>query len=187
MRRIANSPEVVDKNRVGQEIYKTLQKFKQQVNPGADVEAIRKSWSEFYNLVGDRIPVQQAQALKTGTYQMLGNRSYGELKGAEIESQKALARGLRAGIEERIPEIKSLNAKEADLIKTLDLVEHRLGVAGNRDIGGLAWLANDPKAAAAFFAGRSEMFKSAIARMMNSAAKNAPLTGAAVGTAIGSE
>ena len=36
-----------------------------------------------------------AQAMKQGTYRALGDKAYGELKGASIEAQKAQARGLK--------------------------------------------------------------------------------------------
>ena len=75
-----------------------------QVNPADDLAAINKVEQEFmqYNkpLVStptQTIPVQLAQKLKQGTYAALKNK-YGQLGSAEVEAQKALARGLKEQI-----------------------------------------------------------------------------------------
>lgn len=185
---IARSTDVVDKSHVLQEVRKTLDKFKNQVNPGSDTKAIQKSWEEFNGLVGDAIPIQTAQELKQGTYKVLSDKyAKGGLPAVENEAstqaQMAMARGLRTGIEEKIPEVAKLNAREHGLINALEITEKRAGVAGNRDIGGIAWLASNPAAAAAFVAGRSELFKSIVARLMYQGREAIPATGAATATA----
>jgi len=185
--RIATSPATVSRARPAGEIAKTLNKFKQQVNPAADERAILDTWKEFTQRFGPEMSIQKAQAAKQGTYKALAGK-YGEVGSAATEAQKALARGLRQGIEKQIPEVAQLNAKESALINALDQTERRVGIAGNRDIGGLAWIANDPKAAAAFFAGRSELFKSIVARMLYSGAGPVTTgTGASLGAALGAE
>ena len=185
--KIAASPALVDKGHAGSEVMDTLGKFRKQVNPVADEQAILNAWKEFSGRYPAKIPIQEAQAVKQGTYKALAGK-YGEVGSASTEAQKSLARGLRKGIEEQIPEVAKLNAKESALINALTQTERRTGVAGNRDIGGLAWIANDPKAAAAFFAGRSELFKSIVARMLYSG--SGPVTtgtGASLGAALGAE
>lgn len=168
---IAASPAVVDKSHAMSEVYKVLQKFKQQVNPGADTQAILKSWDEFNKLRAATIPVAESQALKQGTYRILADKyAKGGIPAVENEAatqaQMAMARGERIGIEQAIPGIEKLNKREADLINALELVERRAGVAGNRDIAGIAWLAQNPAAMTAFLADRSPAFKSIIARML---------------------
>ena len=185
--KIASASGTVPKSEAGHELAKTLRKFKQQVNPSADEEAILNAWKEFSTRYGQRMPVQQAQAVKQGTYGALAGK-YGEQGSASTEAQKALARGLRQGIEKIEPSVRTLNQREGDLINALEMVERRTGVAGNRDIGGLAWIANDPKAAAAFFAGRSELLKSFLARSLYSG--SGPIgtaAGAGVGGVLGLE
>lgn len=173
--RISASPATVDKAHVASEVYKTLQKFRNQVNPGADSKAILNSWDEFKNMVGAKIPVQEAQSLKQGTYRVLSDK-YDKVGGAvdneaATQAQMAMARGLRQGIEEAVPGVGKLNAQESRLINALEMAEQRAGIGGNKDIGGIAWLANNPAAAMAMMADRSAAFKSWLANRIN-AAKN---------------
>src|SRR3569833_1622744 len=53
------------------------------------------------------VPAVDAQAMKQGTYKALGSKAYGEVKGASIEAQKALARGLKEEIASQFPEINN--------------------------------------------------------------------------------
>jgi hypothetical protein len=185
--KIAASPAQISRARPAQQIAETLKKFKTQASSGADERAILDVWKDYTRHFPGDMPIQKAQAVKQGTYKALAGK-YGEVGSASTEAQKALARGLRQSIEKEIPEVAKLNAKESALINALTQVERRTGIAGNRDIGGLAWIANDPKAAAAFFAGRSELFKSIVARMLYSG--SGPVTtgaGATVGAAMGAE
>ena len=185
--KIAGSSATVDKAYPASEIMDTLGKFRKQVNPVADEEAILNAWKEFSSRQGAKIPIQQAQDMKQGTYKVLAGK-YGEVGSASTEAQKSLARGLRKGIEEQVPEVAKLNAKESSLINALTQVERRVGVGANRDLGGLAWLSNNPAAAAAFMAGRSERFKSILARMLYSG--SGPVTtgvGAGAGALMGAE
>jgi hypothetical protein len=175
---IAASPATVDKAHAASEVYKTLQKFRQQVNPGADTKAILKAWEEFSQMVGAKIPVQVAQALKQGTYKVLADK-YAKVGGAvdneaATQAQMAMARGLRQGIEEAVPGVGQVNAKEAELINALELAEKRAGFAGNKDLGGIAWIASNPKAAAAMMMDRSAAFKSWLANKIYQYRNSAP-------------
>lgn len=185
--KIASSPAQINRARPAQQLAETLKKFKTQAASGSDERAILDVWKDYTRHFPGDMPIQKAQAVKQGTYKALAGK-YGEVGSASTEAQKALARGLRQSIEKEIPEVAQLNAKESALINALTQVERRTGAAGNRDIGGLAWIANDPKAAAAFFAGRSELFKSIVARMLYSG--SGPVTtgaGATIGAAMGAE
>ncbi len=166
MQKIQASPEVVDKAYAMKQVHDVLEKFRSQVNPGADVKKILDAWGEFNQLVGNKIPVQQAQALKQGTYKVLADK-YAKMGAVENEAatqaQMGLARGLRQGIEDVVPGVGALNAKESQLINALELSERRAGIAGNKDLGGIAWLAQNPAAAAAMMADRSAAFKSWLA------------------------
>lgn len=185
---IASSVETVNKGKVGKSLIDTFNKFKNQVNPKADLEAIRKSWMEFRShpdLIGKtEIPVQKAQELKQGTYDIL-RKKYGQLGSAETEAQKGLARGLKEGIAEKIPQIAGLNAEESKLIKTLNVAERRALMSMNNNAGGLAWLTTDPKKFAAFVADKSPLFKSLLARMMYSAGEAVAPAGKATGAGAG--
>lgn len=115
---------------IADRLQQTAQKFQNQVNPTADLNAIRESGADFLQNNPSDIPADQAQALKTGTYQQLSDRAYGELGSATIEAQKALARGLKEELVKQFPEIADLNARESKLIdldSALDTAVRRIG------------------------------------------------------------
>ncbi len=176
--RIANSPAIIDKYAASSQMQGLLNKFTKQVSPLSDVAAIQKAWDEFLAhpmMQGPYgVPVQTAQELKQGTYRALGDKSYGELKGAEIEAQKTLARGLKEEIAKAVPEVRPLNAEESTLLNALSLVERRVLISANKNPIGLGFLTLNPKNFAAYMADRSELFKSLVARMLNTGSKAVP-------------
>lgn len=191
-RAVQNSPETVDKVKVAEELRGLTDKFYKQVNPRSDVASIEKVWEEFLThplLAGKQeIPVQLAQEMKQGTYRSLGKKAYGELKGAETEAQKALARGLKNEIAEVVPGVSALNKSESDLLNALSVAERRVLSSMNNNPGGLAWIIDDPVRGAAFMADKSDLFKSLVARMLNSGQNIVPSTvGQAAGASIGAE
>ncbi|HEX2594701.1 MAG TPA: hypothetical protein VHL34_24575 [Rhizomicrobium sp.] len=124
------------------------------------------------------LALTEAQDLKTGTYRALKEKAYGELKGPEIEAQKALARGLKEEIEAEAKkagkDIASLNAREGSAITAKEAIAKRIAQAGNRDPLSLAWLAANPTAGLLFVMERSPAVKSMLARgLYNSASKAA--------------
>jgi hypothetical protein len=182
---IQNSPATVDKSKVANTLQDALTKFEKQVTPQSDVAAIQKAWDEFLNhplLVGKQdIPVNLAQELKQGTYRSLGDKSYGELKGADIEAQKTLARGLKEEIAKAVPQVQPLNAEESKLLNALNVAERRVLMDANKNPAGLGWLTTNPAKFVGFMADRSPLFKSLIARMLYSGSEQIPATAARVG------
>lgn len=137
--------------------------FAEQVNPETDLSAINKSKAEFLDkhstsapftkiapnpyggnsmvptgsgAVKTKVPINlsDAAAEKTGTYRQLRGK-YGQLGPAEIESQKALARGLKTEIEKRVPELNG--ARESDLIALEQQLSRFVGREGNKNLVGL--------------------------------------------------
>lgn len=156
-----------------------------QVNPNSDLATVEKAVNEFLNhpllrQTGE-IPVGLAQEMKQATYRSLGGKSYGELKGADTEVQKTLARGLKEEIGSAVPGISELNARESSLLNALEQVQKRAFMEGNKNAGGMAWLAKNPAAWAAFMADKSSAFKSIVARMLHSGSEQIPATAARVG------
>lgn len=184
---IANSPATVKKSDVGKRLIATLNQARNQVNPQADMEAVRKAWLEFRNhplLRGKTdIPVQQAQELKQGTYKQL-SKKYGQMGSAEVEAQKGLARGLKEEIAAKVPEIAGLNAEETKLIKTLNVAERRALMELNKNPAGLALLTHNPASFAAFVADKSSAFKALAARLVYSSAETAGPTAGRTGVAL---
>jgi hypothetical protein len=169
---LSMSPATVDKKAVASRLHDALSRVEKQVTPGADVKVIEKAWQEFLEhplLVGkDAIPVKLANQIKQGTYKALGNKSFGELKGAEIEAQKALARGLKEEINKVEPSVAALNKEQGELLNALNVAERRSLMQGNNNPLGLTLLAENPAAAVGFAADRSALLKSWLARMVNS-------------------
>jgi hypothetical protein len=136
---IQGSNATVNKMAVGRVMQDRLDALKKQVNPDADVALLRKSWLEFVNhpLMNNSnlIPVQLAQELKQGTYRAIGSKGYGELKTADIENQKTLARGLKEEVARAVPGIAELNARDSALIDASNVLENRLATTGNRGLG----------------------------------------------------
>jgi hypothetical protein len=115
----------------------TAKKFATQVNPESDLNAISESGNEFLRNQPNDIPAADAQALKQGTYRALGDKAYGELKGATIESQKSLARGLKEEIATQFPEINDLNAQDSRAINLQDSLERAVNRIGNHQLLGI--------------------------------------------------
>lgn len=182
---IKNSPATVDRNKAASALLIPLKRFEKQVTPGADTAAIQKAWTEFVQTWPAQMPVQLAQEVKQGTYRALGNKAYGELKGADVEAQKHLARGLKDEIAAAVPEVRALNGREAALLNALDVAERRVLMKYNNNPNGLALLAKNPGAWAGFMADRSPLFKSLVARMMNAGSEAIPQTIAGGGIAVG--
>lgn len=184
----AEAGATVDKGYVGSEVYQTLQKFRNQLNSKADEAAILKSWEETSEKLASKIPVDTAQSLKQGTYKILADK-YAKAGRPAVENEAATqaqmagARGLRKGIEDAVPGVAELNKRESEIINAIELAERRAGVSGNRDLAGIAWLANHPAAMAAMLADRSPLFKSMIARLLYEGRAAAPAGAGAVGTA----
>lgn len=174
---IQNSPAIVDKTAVAARIQPLFTKFTKQVNATDDLAAIQKSYDDFVNhplLNGPDMPVQLAQEIKQGTYRSLGDKSYGELKSASIEAQKALARGLKEEIVKAVPEVKPLNEEESALLNALSVSERKVMMEASKNPAGLGWITTNPIKFAGFMADRSALFKSLIARMLNRSADAMP-------------
>ena len=136
----------------------------QQVNPAADVATVSRVGNEFLAEHGGRlIPVTEANALKEGTYQTL-RKSYGQLGSAEIEAQKALARGLKEEIEPQVPGIEAVNRRIGNVTEAVAAVGRRVALAANRDPVGFAWVAHNPQMFIAALLDRSPAVKSMLAR-----------------------
>lgn len=127
----------IDPAAVASRLNQTRAKFSNQVTPASDLSAIDATKQEFLDANQNPIPVDQAQAMKQGTYQQLKGKAYGELKSATIESQKALARGLKEELEAQFPEIKGLNAQEGKLYNLEGTIEKAISRIGNHQLIGL--------------------------------------------------
>lgn len=132
---IAAQPgKTVNAFKVADRLNDTAKKFSNQVNPTDDLKAIRESGAEFLQSNPTDIPAADAQALKTGTYTQLKNRSFGELKSATVEAQKGLARGLKEELQTAFPEIGDMNARESKLFGLDDAIDTAVRRMNNKSI-----------------------------------------------------
>jgi hypothetical protein len=126
----------VDPKAVAERVNQVKGKFTTQVNPEADLAAIDTAKQEFLRNNKGSIPANEAQALKTGTYQQLRGK-YGQLSSATVEAQKALARGIKEELTEQFPELKDLNSREAQLIQLEPSLQKALARQGNHQLIGI--------------------------------------------------
>jgi hypothetical protein len=135
---VKNSPAMVNKYKVASRLNDTYDAFKTQVNPTSDINAIADSGNEFLGTQPAQIPAADAQALKVGTYRQLKGKAYtGELKSASIESQKALARGIKEELNQAIPELAGLNAEESRLLGLEPALEKAVNRINNHQAVGI--------------------------------------------------
>lgn len=159
----------VDPLTVTSRLVDTAKRFGAQVTPKADLEAITKAGQEFLENYTETIPLDRANAIKTGTYDTL-RKKYGQLGSAETEAQKALARGLKEEIEYQVPGVDAVNRRVGDLGQAAAAVGRRVAVSTNRDVGGISLLASNPAVLLASIVDRHPAVKSLIARGMYQAA-----------------
>lgn len=172
---IKNSKGTVNKSQVVAYLDDLEKNALNNALPAGDLAAIQAARQEFLshpllkNI--EEIPVQLAQKLKVGTYKSLGEKAYGELKGATIESGKTLARGFKELIGKAEPGVLGLNKESQALYDTLDVAERRAFMEANKDIAGLSTLSKDMKNQIAMMADRSAPFKALLARTIYKAGK----------------
>jgi hypothetical protein len=184
---ISNSPATVSRNKVVKSLDDVRRQFGTQVSPTSDLNAIQGVAEDFMahpGIVGDAIPVADAQAMKQGTYRVLAKK-YGQIGSADTEAQKALARGLKEEIAGAVPGVQGLNAEESRLISTLNVAERRALMELNKNPMGLASLASNPTSWAAFMMDKSALFKSLAARSLNATASGLQASGSSLENLLG--
>jgi hypothetical protein len=187
---ISKSTATVNKAKVAGYLTDKINELKQGLLRGDDVAVLKKQFNEFFSGSGlpSEIPVQQAQKLKQSAYRDIGENPYQKLSNPTgTEGKMTIARGLKEGIAEKVPEIAGLNAQESKLLTTLKPLEKRVLVEANKNPGGLVWLAHNPAAATAYLADKSSALKSILARMIEQAGKGSKsvAAGAGLGGSVG--
>lgn len=129
--------KTVNKFAVASRLRSVAQQAAKQVNPEGDLNAIASSGNEFLRNQPNDIPAVEAQELKQGTYRSLGNKAYGELQSSTIESQKALARGLKEELATAFPEINNLNKMEGRALDLQPVLERAVNRIGNHQMLGI--------------------------------------------------
>lgn len=76
------------------------------------------------------MPIDVAQAKKINTYREVEDE-FGKLSGSEIETKKGIAHNLMQQIEQHLPEVGSLNARQADALELRPAFEKAVNKAAN--------------------------------------------------------
>lgn len=79
------------------------------------------------------ITPEEAQEMKKTLY-TLNRKHYGEIKTAQVEGYKAIARGLKEELVKQNPELALLNKRSAELINLEEILEKSLNRVRNYDI-----------------------------------------------------
>ena len=82
------------------------------------------------------IPADVAQEMKQNTYSQI-RKSYGQLSSAQVEAQKALARGIKEELANEIPGLSTDNAQEGSLLDLTGPLENRVRVTMNHNMMGI--------------------------------------------------
>lgn len=177
-------------------------KFGNQVAPTSDLKAIDQVSDEFLHhpnfpsqypigpahaglpKVTRDLSVAEAQELKKGTYRALRGK-YGEQGSASVEAQKGIARGLRQAIEDEVPSVAGMNAKEAELMAAIDAAGRRVALSGGADPIGLGWATHNPATFVAHVLVKSPASRGLLARgLYDVAAKQAGVSANALRAAM---
>lgn len=164
----ADPTRPINKFAVASRLNDVAQKFSNQVSPTDDLNAIANTGNDFIGTAPNPISANDAQAMKQGTYQQLKGKAYGELKSATVESQKALARGLKEEIAAQFPELSDLNASDAQLYNLQSALEKAVARIGNRQLIGIG----TPLAGAGVKAMTGSTAGAAVAGIMKAALDN---------------
>lgn len=184
---VAEAPGQIEKKSVAARVLPVASKRAQQTNPTKDLKAIGETVEEFLDhpvYKGPSLSVPESQAMKQGTYQAIGKK-YGEVSSAEIEAQKALARGLKEEVAEAVPQVSKLNQRDSELMAATDAVGRQVALSGNKDPVGFAWVTQNPTTFLAALIDRNPVIKSMLARgMWANAARAGKVTPDAIRAAV---
>jgi hypothetical protein len=175
---VAKNPSAgLNREAIAKELGPVFEKYERQLKTSKDLQSIQEVYNELMNhplIKGDNIPLKLAQQIKQGAYRSLGNSKYGQNKPSEAETDalKALASALRSRIEAAAPKVTPLNKEASELINALGVSERRALMEANKNILGLSVLASSPVRMAEFLVDRTALFKSLIARMLNTTSKS---------------
>lgn len=171
---IQGSSATLQKSDVLMSLRDVIREYKQGTLTSGNLDKIRDVGRELMNHpllrgVAD-IPVQLAQTMKRANYRELGDKAFGIglRPSAERDALKAVTRSLKEGVEAGVPEAAAINAEMSPLINARDMALDRVLVSMNKQPLGIGIL--NPATLIAHLADRSELFKSILARSLNSGA-----------------
>lgn len=148
---VSGSEIPVNKSQVLSVFSDLRKKYSKQGLPKKDLDAINAAEQEFIKSHPDILTAEDASRIKSGTYQAIGERAYGEEKSINVEIQKAIARGLKEQVEKVDINVKPLNAEQQKLLQTLKVLEPRVLAEGNKDVIGIAQANPNPSSITSVF------------------------------------
>lgn len=140
--------EGIPPGRVAARVKDVRSRFETQAAPTTDLNAIDAVTDDFMDQFrakdaeGKPIPGSavknidpvRAQEIKKGTYESIGERSFDDQKGARVEAEKGIARGLKEEIAQQFPEVAPMNEKMGELYDLQPYIQRRLAQMGNKEI-----------------------------------------------------
>lgn len=175
--------KTVDKGAVASRMQDVVSKI-ERTNPTPQdaLRDVNKVYDDFLTngLIPKNIPIEQANELKRGLYQMLKQKYGIPIADETINARKALARGFKEEIQGVAPEVGPINARMGDLANARNVAERRALMDGNKNPAGLALLAHDPMAGLGFLADRWGGLKALTARGLYSGQNQIPAAGGAI-------
>lgn len=133
----AERGDVIDPLAVAERTDRSVDIFRNQVDPVADLNTVRNTADNFLDSAGDTLSPRQAQDMKKGTYRQL---NYEKLGKAGVSAQKDLARGLKEELERLYPEIGPLNKLEGADLEVSAALDNTVARLQNREPVGLGAL-----------------------------------------------
>lgn len=134
------------------------------------IQAIQNAWDAVLNnphVAGARdVPVQRAQAFKREINPQTAGEYGAEGATQAIKNAKAVQGGWREGVATSVPAAADINAQMGPLINASDLVQQRIGIAGNRGLG-FSPLSHSVEAFVSMLASSSPLAMSLLAHMLN--------------------
>jgi hypothetical protein len=134
---IASQPgKTINKFAVTSRLADTADTLSKQVNPSKDLSTVAKAGNEFLQTQPGAIPAADAQAVKVGTYKQIAAK-YGQMGVAQVEAEKALARGIKEELANAFPELNQLNSAESKLLDLQPALERAVSRSGNHQLVGI--------------------------------------------------
>lgn len=181
--RIVNSPAGVDRKHVYEQLSKQLDEVSAKgAGYKTDRAAVLKAWDDFKhhplldNIFPDeKISMQAADQIKRAS-QKAAEKAYSPLASPSTadDSQKAIARGLKRGMNEADPVVAGQNAKISEYVNALEVMEPRVAMQGNKGVVGITPAAASDAGTIAMLADRNPWIKSLLARWLYDSRNKVP-------------
>ena len=181
---------MVNRDFIKQSLNAELKEIRKRMDLGEDLRVVAKLWQRLKTRFDKLIPLDRAQEAKKAEMAYLRNRNVydNSPESALLNAREAAASGMRAGIEDVVPEIKELNREFGKLLATRKVLAPKVAMAGNKEVFGqfplMSYAAGGGSNTGAAMAltqmiDRNPWIKSLLARQIYNIPRNAGVLGGA--------